>query len=127
MLSDRIMIISFAGRKTGKSYSTPVSYCQEDRVVYCYTHAGWWKNLIGGVEVNLVIRGQNLTGTAMPVTEDRDRKIIGLRKLLTAVPSDAVFYNVKIDKQGNLDTEDLAQAVNSATMIEVHLDDTSLK
>ena len=48
MVSEQIMIISFTGRKSGQSYSTPVSYYQENANVICFTHAGWWKNLVGG-------------------------------------------------------------------------------
>lgn len=122
MLSGQIMIISFAGRKTGQSYSTPVSYCQENGSVYCFTHAGWWKNLVGGAKVRLLIRGQEHVGTAVPICEDRERKTAGLGKLLTAVPFDARFYGVAMDKQGNLDQNDLERGADNATMIEVRLD-----
>lgn len=122
MISDKIMIISFVGVKSGKTYSTPVSYYQEDGLVFCFTHAAWWKNLVGGAKVNLVIRRKKFTGIATPITGDRDEKIVGLGKLLTAVPNDAVFYKVRVDDEGNLNQEDLAQAVDNATMIEVRLD-----
>lgn len=122
MVSNQIMIISFTGRKTGQSYSNPVSYYQENETVVCFTHAGWWKNLVGGAEVSLLIRGQEHIGTAIPIHEDRERKIVGLGKLLTAVPNDARFYDVAIDQQGNLDQNDLGRAVDDATMIEVYLD-----
>ncbi len=122
MVSSQIMILSFTGRKTGQSYSTPVSYCRENETVYCFTHAGWWKNLVEGAKVRLLIRGQEYPGTATPIREDRERKIVGLGKLLTAVPFDARFYEVTIDEQGNLDRTDLERAVDKATMIEVRLD-----
>jgi hypothetical protein len=78
--------------------------------------------LVGGAEVRLLIRGQEHIGTAIPIHEDRERKIVGLGKLLTAVPNDARFYDVAIDQQGNLDQNDLGRAVDDATMIEVYLD-----
>ncbi|UCD99525.1 MAG: nitroreductase family deazaflavin-dependent oxidoreductase [Chloroflexota bacterium] len=122
LVSGQIMIITFNGRKSSKSYSTPVSYCQENETVYCFTHAGWWKNLVGSAKVRLLIRGQEHIGTAIPIREDREKKIVGLGKLLTAVPNDARFYNVAIDQQGNLDQNDLRRAVDNATMIEIRLD-----
>ena len=121
MVSKQIMIISFTGRKSGQSYSTPVSYYQENASVICFTHAGWWKNLVDGAEVRLLIRGREHIGTAIPILDDQEKKIVGLGKLLTAVPTDARFYEVAIDQQGNLDQSDLARAVDNATMIEVHL------
>ena len=125
VVSNQIMIISFTGRKTGRSYSTPVSYCQENANVICFTHARWWKNLVGGAEVRLLIRGREHIGTAIPILDDQGKKIVGLGKLLSAVPTDARFYDVAIDQQGNLDQSDLAWAVDNATMIEVHLDRSS--
>jgi deazaflavin-dependent oxidoreductase (nitroreductase family) len=122
MVSGQIMIITFSGRKTGQSYPTPVSYCQENETVYCFTHAGWWKNLVGGAKVQVLIRGQEHTGTAIPIRDDREKKIVGLGKLLSAVPSDARFYDVVIDQQGSLDQNDLGRAADNATMIEVCLD-----
>jgi len=70
----------------------------------------------------LLIRGQENIGTAIPILDDQEKKIVGLGKLLAAVPTDARFYEVAIDQQGNLDQSDLARAVDNATMIDVHLD-----
>jgi hypothetical protein len=125
VVSNQIMILTFYGRKSGNSYSTPVSYYQEDGVVYCFTHAEWWKNLDGGVSVQLFIRGEEFTGNAIPIKENREEKIIGLSKLLTAVPSDTRYYDVSLDQQGNLVQDDLERAVDNATMIKIQLDGTS--
>ena len=122
MISDKIMIVTFNGRKSGKSYSTPVSYYQEDGFVYCFTHASWWKNLKGGAKIRLLIRRKAHNGIATPIRKDREKKIVSLGKLLTAVPNDAVFYDVRKDQQGNLEQSDLARAVDGATMIEVRLE-----
>ena len=122
VVSKQIMILTFTGRKSGKSYSTPVSYYQENGVVYCFTHAGWWKNLNGGSEVRLFIRGEERKGNAIPISENREEKIIGLSKLLTAVPNDARYYDVTFDQQGNLDQNELKRAVDNATMIKIQLD-----
>jgi len=75
--------------------------------------------------VRLLIRGQEFNGTAIAICDDKEKKIIGLGKLLTAVPFDARFYGVAIDGQGNQDPNDLECAVDNATMIEVQLDGSS--
>ena len=124
-VSHQMMVITFTGRKTGRVYSTPVSYYQEGNHVYCFTHADWWKNLDGGSEVKLHIRGREVLGEAMPILDNRERKKVSLGKFLTAVPSDAQFFSVKIDAQGNPDADDLERAVDDATMIEIHIDQKS--
>jgi hypothetical protein len=75
--------------------------------------------------VQLFIRGEEFTGNAIPIKENREEKIIGLSKLLTAVPSDTRYYDVSLDQQGNLVQDDLERAVDNATMIKIQLDGTS--
>lgn len=122
--SGQIMILSFTGRKSGRAYATPVSYYQENHRVTCFTHAAWWKNLGGGAEVKLVIRRQEHTGIGNAINDDREKMIDGLRKLLSAVPNDARFYDVSADENGELDQDDLARAIEQATMIEIQLEGT---
>lgn len=121
MVSDKILIFTFNGRTTGKAYATPVSYCQENGTIICFTHAVWWKNLVDGAPVRLWVQGQEVQGVATPIPEDREKKIVGLEKLLTAVPSDARFYNVALDDQGKLNQVDLQRGADESTMIEVRL------
>jgi hypothetical protein len=39
VVSKTILLITFTGRKSGKTYTTPVSYSQFDDQVYVFTHA----------------------------------------------------------------------------------------
>src|SRR3990172_6154709 len=101
MISKTIMQITFTGRKSGKKYTTPVSYSQYDDQVYVFTHAAWWKNLRGGAAVTLHIRGQESQGWAEPVAEDKQAVAAGLTAHLRKVPSDARFYDVTFDDDAN--------------------------
>jgi deazaflavin-dependent oxidoreductase (nitroreductase family) len=60
------VVLGFTGRKSGKPYATPVQYAFEDNTVYIVTSEGyvWWKNLRGGANVTLRIRGKDYTGWA---------------------------------------------------------------
>ena len=123
IVSDRIMIITFTGLKTGIEYSTPVSYLQEDQTVYCFTHGRWWMNLKGGAVVRLRIRGREFEGKTEPISEDKDQIAKGLGKLLNAVPGDARYYNVALDPNGNPDEDDLLRAADNTTMVVVRLEE----
>lgn len=70
MVSRTILLLTFTGRKSGKTYTTPVSYSQSGDQVTIFTHAAWWKNLRSGAPVTLRIRGRELQGLAEPVAED---------------------------------------------------------
>lgn len=121
MVSKALLLITFTGRKTGKSYTTPVSYSRQGDQVYVFTHAVWWKNLCGGAPVTLRLRGQELRGVARPVDEDKQAIAAGLAAHLRKVPSDAVFYGVTFDEQGNPRAEEVQKAVQTVVMICIQL------
>jgi len=122
-VSDDLMVITFQGRKSGKTYSTPVGYRQYGDTLVVFTHSPWWKNLRGGQPVTVRLRGEKRQGTARP-TRDLDtavkytQKVIdrhGLaasRRLGIQLPEDAEV------------TEDLVrEAVRGTIVIEIELED----
>lgn len=121
MVSKFTTLITFTGCKSGKTYTTPVSYSKFDDQIYIFTHANWWKNLCGGVPVTLTIRGQELKGLAEPVAEDKALIATWLAAHLQNVPSDAKYYNVTFDERGAPNTAEVDQAVQTVTMIRVRL------
>lgn len=121
MVSKFILLITFTGRKSGKTYTTPVSYSQENDQVYIFTHANWWKNLCGGASVTLCMHGQERKGWAEPVAEDKDAIAAELSAHLRKVPSDAKYYSVTLDQYGNPRAAEVEKAVQSVVMIRVWL------
>src|SRR5512146_37021 len=89
MVSKTILLITFTGRKSGKTYTTPVSYSQSGDQVTVFTHANWWKNLSSGAPVSLRLRGRELKGLAEPVAADKQAIAAGLSAHLRKVTSDA--------------------------------------
>ena len=121
MVSKYLTLITFTGCKSGKTYTTPVSYSQEGDQVYIFTHANWWKNLHNGAPVTLRLRGRNLQGLAEPVAEDKQTVAAALTTHLRKSPFDARFYDVTIDEHGNPIPEDVEKAVQTVAMIWVQL------
>ena len=121
IVSNNLLLITFTGRKSGKTYSTPVSYFQEDGQVNIFTHANWWKNLRGGAPVTLRIRGRQLQGMAEPIADDKQAIAAALTAHLQKSSYDARFYDVTIDGQGNPRPEDVEKAVETVVMIRVQL------
>ena len=133
MVSKSILLISFTGRKSSKTYTTPVSYSQSDDLVTIFTHAAWWKNLRGGAPVTLRLRGRELKGLAEPVAEDREATpalhktpcgasvAAGLAAHLRKVPSDATFYGVTFDDHHNPRAEEVEKAAQSVVMVRIRL------
>jgi deazaflavin-dependent oxidoreductase (nitroreductase family) len=121
MVSSYLTLITFSGRKSGKTYTTPVSYFRQDDLVHIFTHANWWKNLRGGAPVTLRLRGEELCGIAEPIVEDKQAIAEMLSAHLRQSPFDAKFYNVTYDDAGNPNKEEVEQAVRTVVMVRVQL------
>ena len=123
MVSKSVLLISFTGRKSGKTYTTPVSYSQYNDQVTIFTHAGWWKNLaFPGTPVTLRIRGREFQGLAeQTVAEDKQAVAAGLTAHLRKVPSDARFYGVTFDDHRSPRAEEVEKAAQTVVMIRIQL------
>jgi len=121
LVSKSILLITFTGRVSGQTYTTPVSYSQTDGQVTIFTHAKWWKNLRGGTPVTLRLRGRQIQGLAQPIAEDKQAIAAGLIDHLKLVPSDARYYGVTLDPQGNPDPQEVMQGAQSTVMVRIQL------
>ena len=121
LVSKMVLLFTFTGRKSGKTYTTPVSYSQSDDQVYIFTHANWWKNLKGGAPVTLRLQGWDVQGLAEPVVEDKQVIAARLTEHLRKVPSDAPYYGVTFDESGNPRAEEVEKAVQTVVMIPIRL------
>jgi deazaflavin-dependent oxidoreductase (nitroreductase family) len=121
IVDKQILLITFTGRKSGKTYTTPVSYSQSGDQVVIFTHAIWWKNLRNGTSVTLHIRGRDLEGLAEPIAENKQAVASGLAEHLRKVRSDAKYYAVTFDEQGNPRSEEVEKAAQAVVMIRIRL------
>ena len=121
MVSKNLTLITFTGRKSSKTYTTPVSYYQQGNQVIIFTHANWWKNLQNSSPVRLRLRGREVQGLAEAVSEDKKTIANNLMTHLKNSPFDAKFYNVTMDVNGNPVRSDVEQAVQTVAMIQVQL------
>lgn len=121
MVDKTVLLITFTGRKSGKTYTTPVSYSQSGDQVTIFTHSDWWKNLRNGAPVKLRIRGRELEGRAEPIAEDKQAVAAGLATHLRKVPGDARYYGVTFDDYKNPSVEEVASAAQTVVMIRVQL------
>ena len=60
------MLITVTGRKTGKKYTTPVGFYRDGDSLWIISSRDrtWWRNLQGGAQVELRLRGRDVTGFA---------------------------------------------------------------
>jgi len=59
VLSDKLMVLAFNGRKSGKQFSTPVGYTRlPNGTLMLFTNSNWWKNLQSDPVIHLRLQGQ---------------------------------------------------------------------
>jgi len=71
LVSRSYLLLTFTGRKSGTIYSTPVQYAQNGDTLYVISSAGytWWKNLRGGADVRVHLRGKDCPAHADSSTD----------------------------------------------------------
>ena len=120
--SREIMLIAVTGRKSGKTYTTPVNYVQEGNLlsVISQRKRTWWRNLRGGAPVTVHLRGKRLAATA-EVIEDTARITASLLRHLQAMPQYAEPLGVGKDQAGQFILADVERAATTKVMVRVHL------
>jgi hypothetical protein len=109
LMSKRLMVLNFQGRKSGKPYSIVVGYHADGDTVLVTTQARWAKNLVGGVPVNLRLRGRKRSGTAQLLT-DIDAMSAAYATLLSGAPELGQFIGVSLDSAGKPVAAEVADA-----------------
>lgn len=69
MRSNRLLLLTFTGRKSGKEFTTPIRYEQEGETLLLRVRYPWWKNLVEEATVRVLLRGEWHTGTAEVLPE----------------------------------------------------------
>jgi deazaflavin-dependent oxidoreductase (nitroreductase family) len=61
-LDKSTILITFTGRKSGKTYTIPVSFVRDGDTLMMISQRehSWWKNLGGGAQVTLYMQGHTL-------------------------------------------------------------------
>ncbi|MDP9373062.1 MAG: nitroreductase/quinone reductase family protein [Chloroflexota bacterium] len=109
LLSKRLMLLTFTGRKSGKRYTLPVAYVQEGDTLLLGTETPWYKNLRGGVPVSVRLRGRERAGVA-EVIDDEEGMREGYRTILTRDPGYSRFVNVTLGPDGQPNRDEVRRA-----------------
>ena len=123
ILSSRIVTIRYSGRRTGKSYATPVSYLREGNTVYCFTNGAWWHNFREPRAVVARIKGVSYPGTALASPANLAPNVQIMARYFAAVPSDAKFYGVRFNDDGAPEESSVIRAAQGMIMIQIELDE----
>ena len=121
LLSKRIMTVSYLGRKSGKSYRTPISYYRRGNKVYCFTNGVWRYNFSNTTTATLRIAGKDYPATGKLFDGDREQQVDIMSAYFKAVPQDRKFYGIKSGMGYEPGRAEVAQALGSIVIIEFTL------
>lgn len=119
VVSSSILTLTFTGRKSGKVYTTLLSYTHQGGQFIVFTHSQWWKNLQGGAPVTVRVQGQDVSGRAEVVAHEPATILPYLRTHLTQLTRDLRYYAVKLDANGKPNEADLALAAAQSVLIRI--------
>lgn len=120
--SGNLALLNYRGRKSGRRYSTPLSYVRDGSIVrFLSSHnTGWWKNFKDGpTPVEIEIARETVKGQARVWDEDSEYLRDGVRRFLTALPRDAVVYGIGLDGKRRPREEDIARKGHHVVLVEV--------
>jgi hypothetical protein len=125
LMSRNTVILEFKGRKSGRIYTTPVSYRATNGHLHCFTDKAnkWWRNLQGGDDVRITLRGRKMTGKPSVRADGSAPVQTALHDLLVASPRDAAHAEVAFDADGRPVASDVARASKGLVFISIELRD----
>jgi deazaflavin-dependent oxidoreductase (nitroreductase family) len=120
LMSGSVLLLTFEGRRSGRTYTTPVSYIREgeDVLLVAARDHTWWKNLRGGAPVRLRIRGRNKEGVAEALEGASAEE--ALLAVLQAVPAYRRYWKIELGPDGRPeDPNDLAHVIKGNVPVRI--------
>lgn len=121
-LSRRLMLITYTGRKSGRTYRQPLSYVEHEGTLLTPGGGTWKRNLSPGEPVRMRLRGRDVT--ARPEFIADPDQVEQLLAVMTAVnPRVGSFVGIPKDADGRLDRDRLTTALRYGfRIVRWHLD-----
>ena len=113
------MLITVTGRRTGKRYSTPVGFYKDGENLWVLTNRDrtWWRNVKGGADVSLLLKGKTVRALAEVELEKgsvEERMLDYIRR----IPMAARSLGIRVEnKTPNLD--DVARVAKDRLFVKI--------
>jgi deazaflavin-dependent oxidoreductase (nitroreductase family) len=109
-LSRRLMLISYTGRRTGKTYRQPLSYVEHEGTLLTPGGGKWKLNLTAGEPVRMRLRGREVTARPEFIADpDQVERLLAV--MTAANPRVRSFVGIPQDAEGRLDRDRLQTAL----------------
>lgn len=120
LISKDILLLHFQGRRSGRWFSTPVTYVQDGNRLRVFTESPWWRNLRDRPQARVHLRGVERPVRATVRSGGGEYIRDAIRDFLIRVPRDARYYGVRM-ADGRPNEHDVAAAAPRAILLELEL------
>ncbi|HET9918372.1 MAG TPA: nitroreductase family deazaflavin-dependent oxidoreductase [Ktedonobacteraceae bacterium] len=95
------LLLTVTGRRSGKSYTFPVSYVREGEAIWVISQRdrSWWKNLRGAAPVVVFVQGYTWQARGEALSDSHMAAAI-LLQLLQSVPAYQRLLHLQLDATG---------------------------
>lgn len=118
------MALTFTGRKTGRTITTPIGYRMMDGVITGFTGAPWRSNLHGGAPVEVSLEGRHFKARAETI-EDPDEVARHFQRVLEQDGRGRMVQRreaLKFSGDRMPTLEEIKEAVRGRWLIRIHPD-----
>jgi hypothetical protein len=122
-LVDRgVMLLTVNGQRTGHAYTFPVQYVEDGTVLWVYVGDDavktWWRNLLGGAEVQVLLRRRIQAGVAVALRHGDEPELVqeGLHRYSQRFPRTARRLGIPTDVERRL-----SEGASDTVMVRIEL------
>ncbi|HZA11121.1 nitroreductase family deazaflavin-dependent oxidoreductase [Mycobacterium sp.] len=116
LLSRRLLVIDVTGRRSGAVYHIPVGYVEHDGDLLIGSGGRWYRNLVAGQEVSILLRGRRRAARAEVVT-DEARCAELYRYILAGNPIHGKYVGIGVEPDGTPNQSDLRRALAAGAAV----------
>lgn len=128
LTSGSTLLLTLTGRKSGQPITLPVNYSQQGSSLRITSkpERQWWRNLKTNPEVKVVLRGEEIDGTAH-VFEATEEVANELSAYLQPQLKMAKYFQIRLNENGTLNQEDLLQSAQHMVVIRVEVPSSTVR
>jgi hypothetical protein len=119
-MSRRLLVVTYAGRRSGRPYSTPVAYLRQGADLLIAGGAPWWRHIESGAGVGLRLRGRDLQARVERLS-DPEALSSALAYVLPRNPFLRRFMQLAPGSDGQVSRADIERAqARGLTVLRLH-------
>lgn len=125
LLSRDVLLLTYRGRRSGRPYTLPLSYVAAAGGLYLCTRpegSRWWKNLLGGPDVQLRHRGREVAARAVVLESGCVEARRALEAFVARNPrTGELLYQVRRGAGGRPNAADLDREVGGSVVVRLEV------